>query len=155
MEEILKQAAEISREALQHIADGIEDGAKASVKSMEDNQVVLEILSGEPATIIGKHGQTIDAIQYLVGVMTNKRLPEKVRVVVDVEGYRSKREEALTNQAHFLASKVKETGEEAVLEPLHANERRIIHSALADDPDVYTYSEGEEPDRHIVISPKK
>ena len=155
MEEILKSAAEISLDALQHIADGIEDGAKASVKSTADNQVVLEILSGEPATIIGKHGQTIDAIQYLVGVITNKRLPEKVRVVVDVEGYRSRREEALTNQALYLASKVKETGEEAVLEPLHANERRIIHTALADDTDVYTYSEGEEPDRHVVISPKK
>jgi spoIIIJ-associated protein len=155
MEEILKSAAEISLNALQHIADGIEDGAKASVKSTADNQVVLEILSGEPATIIGKHGQTIDAIQYLVGVITNKRLQERVRVVVDVEGYRSKREEALTDQARYFASQVKETGEEAVLEPLHANERRIIHSALADDPDVYTYSEGEEPDRHVVISPKK
>ena len=155
MAEIMQSAGEISLDALQHIADGIEDGAKASVKSSADGQVVLEILSGEPATIIGKHGQTIDAIQYLVGVITNKQLPEKVRVVVDVEGYRSRREEALTNQAHYLASQVRETGEEAVLEPLHANERRIIHSALADDPDVYTYSEGEEPDRHVVISPKK
>lgn len=155
MEEILKSAAEISLEALQHIADGIEEGAKAAVKSAADGQIVLEIRSAEPAVIIGKHGQTIDAIQYLVGIITNRRLPEKVRVVVDVEGYRSRREEALTNQALYLSSKVKETGEEAVLDPLHANERRIIHTALADDPDVYTYSEGEEPERYVVISPKK
>ncbi len=109
----------------------------------------------KPALVIGKHGQTIDAIQYLVGVITNKRLAARVRVIVDTEGYRGRREEALRNQAHYLASKVRETHQEAVLESLRANERRIIHLALADDPDIYTYSEGEEPDRRVVISPRK
>jgi len=153
--ETMESAAEIGLGVLQHIADSIETGARSVVKSASDGQIVLEVTSTDPAAIIGRHGQTIDAIQYLVGVITNKRLMDKVRVVVDVEGYRSRREEALTNQALYLASKVKESGEEAVLEPLQANERRIIHTALADDPDVYTYSEGEDADRHVVISPRK
>jgi len=154
-EEMLKAAAEISLEALQRIVSSIEETAKCVTKSTADNQLVLEVTSQDPATIIGKHGQTIDAIQYLVGIITNKRLPEKVRVVVDVEGYRTRREETLRAHAFDLAAQVKQSGEEAVLEPLHANERRIIHTALADNPDVYTYSEGQEPERYVVISPKK
>lgn len=153
--DVMKVASEVSVETLQRIVDSIEDGAKVAVKNASDGQLSLEVTSSDPATIIGKHGQTIDAIQYLVGVITNKRLPEKVRVVVDVEGYRTRREEALRSQAVQLAARVRESGEEAVLEPLAASERRIIHTALADDPDVYTYSEGEEPERHVVISPKK
>ncbi len=154
-EDVVQPAAQISLKVLQRIVSSIEADAKVGVKSAADGQVVLEVQTGDPATMIGKHGQTVDAIQYLVGVITNKQLPQKVRVVVDVEGYRSRREEALRNQAVYLASKVKESGEEAVLEPLPANERRIIHTALADDPEVYTYSEGEEPERYVVISPKK
>ncbi len=153
--EVMKVASEISVEVLQRIVDSIEDGARVAVKNAADGQLTLEVTSADPATIIGKHGQTVDAIQYLVGVITNKRLPEKIRLVVDVEGYRTRREEILRGQAAQLAARVKESGEEAVLEPLHANERRIIHTALADDPDVYTYSEGEEPERYVVISPKK
>jgi len=153
--EVVRQAAEISREVLQRILDGIGDRAKAVVKSESDGQVVLDMAGGDTAILIGKHGQTIDALQYLVGIMTNRRLPEKVRIILDAEGYRGRREEALRGQALFLAKKVKETSQEAVLEALRANERRIIHLTLADDPEVYTYSEGEEPERHVVISPRK
>lgn len=153
--EVLRSAADMSLELLQRILDGIDVGTKASVESASDGQVVLNVSADNPAILIGKHGQTVNAIQYLVGVMTNKRIHAKVRVIVDVEGYRGRREKALTEQAHYLARKVKESGEEAVLEALQPNERRIIHLALADDPDIHTYSEGEEPARHVVISPKK
>lgn len=154
-EEVLRQAADSARELLQHILDGIGAGGSVSVKSVSEGQIAMDVDSGDAAILIGKHGQTIDAIQYLVSVITHKKTGAKVRVVIDVGGYRTRREEALKNQAIYLASKVKESGQEAVLDSLHASERRIIHATLADDPDVYTYSEGLEPARHIVISPKK
>jgi len=154
-EDLVKQAAEISQEVLQRILEDMGDGAKAVVRSASDSQVVLDIVGGDTAVLIGRHGQTINAMQYLVGIATNKRLQEKVRVILDAEGYRGRREEALRNQTLYLARRVKETGQEAVLEPLEANERRIVHLILADDSNVYTYSEGEEPERRVVISPRK
>lgn len=153
--EVIQQAAEIGREALQKIIEGIGDGGNVVIKTASDSQVVLDMIGGDTARVIGRHGQTIDSIQYLVGIIVNKKIGAKVRVVVDAEGYRERREETLKNQALTLAKKVKETGQEAVLESLHSNERRVIHTALADDPDVYTYSEGEDPNRFLVISPKK
>lgn len=154
-EDIVQKAAEISREMLQHIVEIMGDGARVSVKSAEDRQVVLDIVGGNTALLIGKHGQTINALQYLVGIATNKRLPGQIRIILDAEGYRQRREHMLREHALHLAEKVKETGQEAVLDPLEAFERRIVHLALANDPEVYTYSEGEEPDRRVVISPKK
>ena len=155
LEDLAKQAAEVSQELLQRILNSVGDGAKAVVKSASDGQIVLDIVGGDTAVLIGRHGQTINAMQYLVGIATNKRLHGKVRVILDAEGYRSRREEAVRNQTLYLARKVKETGEEAVLEPLEANERRIVHLVLVDDPEVYTYSEGEDPQRHVVISLRK
>jgi len=153
--EAVQEAAETAREFLQRILDGIGEGGKVTVKSATESQIALDVREGDAAILIGRHGQTIDAIQYLVSVMTHRRAGARIRISIDVEGYRNRREEALTNQALLLASKVKESGQEAVLDSLTAGERRIIHTALAEDPDVYTYSEGVEPDRHIVISPKK
>jgi len=151
----LKAAADKGKEVLQEILDRIDPSAKAEVKSTEDAQVVLDIKGGDAGILIGRHGQTINAIQYLVSVIANKQLDEKVRIIVDAGGYRARREEALRQQALYLAKKVRQSGQEAVLEALQASERRIIHLTLANDPDVYTYSEGEEPDRRVVISPRK
>lgn len=154
-DEILSQVSETSLDVLQHMLDGIGAGGTAVAKSTTDERIDIEIQNADAAIIIGKHGQTIDAMQYLVNVIANRPDRTRIRVNLDAEGYRSRREEALRNQALFLADKVKQSGQEAVLESLHANERRIIHTTLAEDPDVYTYSEGQEPDRHVVISPKK
>lgn len=154
-EEVIQQAAETGRDVLQRILEGIGGEGKAVVKTASDSQVLLDIVGGDTARIIGRHGQTIDAIQYLVGIIVNKKIGARARVIVDVEGYRERREETLRQQALTLAKKVKETGQEAVLESLHSNERRVIHTALVDNPDVYTYSEGEEPNRFLIISPKK
>lgn len=150
----VQQAAEIGRDVLQTILRSMGESAKVVVRSAEDETVVLDMQGGDTAILIGKHGQTIDALQYLVGVITNKRLGGKVRIVLDAEGYRGRREQMLRERALLLAQKVRETGQEAVLESLAANERRIIHTTLANDPDVYTYSEGEGAGRHVVISPK-
>ena len=153
--ELVQQAAEAGQEVLQAIIEGIGDGGKVVIKNVADSQVVLDVIGGDTARVIGRHGQTIDAIQYIVGIIVNKKIGVRTRVVVDAEGYRERREETLRQQALTLAKKVKETGQEAVLESLHSNERRVIHTALVDNPDVYTYSEGEEPNRFLVISPKK
>lgn len=155
-EEMAKKAAEAGRDVLQRILNEIQPGeASADIKSISDSQINLNIVGGDMAQVIGRHGQTIDAIQYLVGIIANKRIEGRVRIVIDAEGYRERREAALHKQALDLAKRVKESGEEAVLESLGSGERRVIHTALVDDPDVYTYSEGEEPNRHLVISPKK
>lgn len=154
-DELADLVAESARESLQRILNGIGAGGKAVIKGTDGENISIEIEDGDAAILIGKHGQTIDAVQYLVNVIANRHSRARYRVSLDTEGYRARREEALRNQAFFLAGKVKESGEEAVLEALHANERRIIHTTLADNPDVYTYSEGQEPDRYVVISPKK
>ena len=137
------------------ILDALGNGGRAEMKSADADQVILDMVGGDTPRLIGRHGQTVNAIQYLVGIVTNRRMEAKVRVVVDAEGYRARREDALRKQALYLAKQVKEGGQEAVLDSLTANERRIIHTTLADDPDVYTYSEGEDPERRLVISPKK
>ncbi|MCX6374937.1 MAG: KH domain-containing protein [Armatimonadetes bacterium] len=149
------EAAEIGKEVLQKILDALDNGGTAEVKTASEGQIVLDIVGGDTPRLIGRHGQTINALQYLVGIVTNRRLHGRVRTVVDAEGYRARREDALRKQALYLAKQVKENGQEAVLDSLDANERRIIHTTLADDPDVSTYSEGEEPERRLVISPKK
>jgi len=151
--ETVKEAAEFGRDLLQRILDALGNGGDASVKSTGETTISLEIRGGDAPRLIGRHGQTINAMQYLVGISLNRKYKGKLRTVLDVEDYRSHREEMLRTQALALAKQVKETGQEALLEALDANDRRVIHSALADDPDVKTYSEGEEPDRVLVISP--
>ncbi|MHB1458051.1 MAG: RNA-binding cell elongation regulator Jag/EloR [Armatimonadota bacterium] len=154
-EKTAAEQAETAKTILQSIVDGIGYGGTAIITNVSSDMIHLNIDGGDSGILIGKHGQTINAIQYLISVIINKRQPKRIRVTVDSEGYRTRREDALRNQALFLANKVKESGEEAVLDSLDASERRIIHTTLADDQYVYTYSEGEDPDRHIVISPRK
>ena len=105
--------------------------------------------------LIGKRGQTLDSLQYLTSLVVNKRTEEYVRVKIDIENYRERREETLENLARSIASKVKKTHKPIVLEPMNPYERRIIHACLQNDRYVITSSEGEEPYRHVVVSPKK
>jgi len=131
--------------------------AQPRLVSETDEEVQIEIV-GAPddiGRIIGHHGQTLDALQYLAAIAVNRHEPGRVRILLDAEGYRDRHRQMLEAKAHEYARKVKETGSEAVLEPQSARDRRIVHMALADDPDVYTYSEGEGEDRHVVISPRK
>lgn len=105
--------------------------------------------------IIGKRGQTLDSLQYLTGIVVNKQVESYVRVKLDTEAYRSRRADTLTNLARNVAGKVKRSQRAIALEAMNPYERRIIHSALQKDPDVYTYSQGEEPRRCVVVAPKK
>lgn len=114
-------------------------------------------LQGENlGVLIGKHGQTLDALQYLTNLAANQDLSQdKVRITLDVENYRKRREETLCRLAKRLADKVKRGSDKIVLEPMNRHERKIIHTALQDDYRVITYSDGEEPFRKVVIALKR
>jgi len=105
--------------------------------------------------LIGKRGQTLDSLQYLVSLVVNKDNDSYVRVKVDTENYRKRRKDTLENLAKNMAFKVKRTRRPLSLEPMNPYERRIIHSALQGDKFVTTHSEGEEPYRHVVVTLKK
>ena len=104
--------------------------------------------------LIGKHGQTLDALQYLTNLAAGKSFRHHYFILLDVENYRERRQDTLEALARRLAGKVKRTGEEIRLEPMAAGERRIIHLALQDDHAVSTDAEGEAPYRYVVIRPK-
>ncbi len=116
---------------------------------------VYNLIGENLGILIGKHGQTLDSLQYLANLAANRGLvDEKVRIIIDVENYRSRREETLRHLAMRLADKVKHTGQKIMLEPMNRHERKIIHMALQDNRRVMTYSAGEEPFRKVVIEPK-
>lgn len=125
----------------------------AQLKS-EDEKIVIELTAVSAKSIIGRRGEIIDAVQTLAGAVANIGRKDYKRVVVDCENYREDREETLRRVAHKLAAKAVRLGKRVRLEPMNPYERRIIHSALMDDPDVTTKSEGKEPGRFVVIIPK-
>jgi len=115
---------------------------------------ILNINGKELGILIGKRGQTLDSIQYLVNLAINKNQIEKERIIVDVAGYRRRREDTLRRLAMKMADKVKREGRRQVLEPMSPQERRIIHSTLQSYKEIMTYSEGEDPYRHVIITPQ-
>ena len=121
----------------------------------DDNSLSIDLAGDDMGILIGKRGQTLDSLQYLVSLVVNKGQEEYIRVKVDTENYRQRRKETLENLAKNIAFKVKRTKRPVSLEPMNPYERRIIHSALQNDKYVTTHSEGEEPFRHVVIALKK
>ncbi|MDP4125550.1 MAG: RNA-binding cell elongation regulator Jag/EloR [Bacillota bacterium] len=115
----------------------------------------INITGPELGILIGRRGDTLDALQYLTNLAVAKRLSERVRIIVDVEGYRLRREETLVRLAKRLSEKVKRTGTKIVLEPMNPHERRIIHTTLQDETRISTFSEGDDPNRRVVISLKR
>ncbi|WP_406677373.1 RNA-binding cell elongation regulator Jag/EloR [Moorella sp. ACPs] len=102
--------------------------------------------------LIGRRGDNLDALQYLCNLAVNRVLKNKVKIILDVEGYRKRREQTLINLARRLSARVKATGKRIVLEPMNPQERRVIHTALQNDSEILTFSEGQEPNRKIVIA---
>ncbi|EHQ92373.1 RNA-binding cell elongation regulator Jag/EloR [Desulfosporosinus youngiae] len=115
----------------------------------------INIAGPELGILIGRRGDTLDALQYLTNLAVAKQLSERVRIIVDVEGYRLRREETLVRLAKRLSEKVKRTGTRIVLEPMNPHERRIIHTSLQDEARISTFSEGDDPNRRVVISLKR
>ncbi|MFG6368394.1 MAG: protein jag [Lachnospiraceae bacterium] len=133
-------------------------GISVEITAKYDKELkTLEVdLSGdEMGVLIGKRGQTLDSLQYLISLVINKGTTEYIRVKVDTENYRQRRKETLENLAKNISYKVKRTRRPVSLEPMNPYERRIIHSALQNDKYVTTHSEGEEPFRRVVVTPKK
>ncbi|MFZ5645073.1 MAG: RNA-binding cell elongation regulator Jag/EloR [Bacillota bacterium] len=129
---------------------------EAKIKIAErDNTITLNLEGENLGILIGRRGETLDALQYLVNLSINKNQENRKKLILDIEGYRKRREETLKKLAHKLADKAMQRGRNVVLEPMNSLERRIIHTALQGRDDISTFSEGEEPYRKIIISPKK
>ena len=121
----------------------------------EEKLMNIDLTGDDMGMLIGKRGQTLDSLQYLVSLVANKDTEDYVRVKVDTENYRERRKATLENLAKNMAHKVKRIRKSVSLEPMNPYERRIIHAALQDDKYVTTHSEGDEPYRRVVIPPKK
>lgn len=148
--------ADIAKDFLKDVFAAMNMVVAVDVKYDEDNKNLDVDLSGdEMGILIGKRGQTLDSIQYLLSLVVNKESEEYIRVKVDTEDYRKRRKETLENLAKNIAYKVKRTKRPVSLEPMNPYERRIIHSALQNDKYVTTHSEGEEPFRRVVVTLRK
>lgn len=148
--------ADIAKDFLKDVFAAMNMVVAVDVKYDEDDKNLDVDLSGdEMGVLIGKRGQTLDSIQYLLSLVVNKESEEYIRVKVDTEDYRKRRKETLENLAKNIAYKVKRTKRPVSLEPMNPYERRIIHSALQNDKYVTTHSEGEEPFRRVVVTLKK
>ena len=121
----------------------------------DDESIDINLIGGDMGVLIGKRGQTLDSLQYLISLVANKEGGKYFRVKLDTENYRERRKATLESLAKNIAYKVKRTRRPVSLEPMNPYERRIIHSALQNDKYVSTKSEGEEPFRHVVVFMKK
>ena len=150
------EAVAKAREFLQKVFNAMKiDVVMEKFVNKNDGSVTFKLHGADMGILIGKHGQTLDSLQYLTNLVANKNSAERVRVIIDVEDYRDRRIETLNRLAYRLADKVKRSGERVALEPMNPHERKIIHMALQNDRRVTTLSEGDEPYRHVVIELKK
>ena len=150
---VTREKLPINKEAAEKDAMDSEVCIKTSFD--KDDNLNIELSGKDMGVLIGKRGQTLDSIQYLTSLVVNKGNAGYVRVKVDTENYRARRKETLENLAKNIAFKVKRTKKPVFLEPMNPYERRVIHSALQNDPLVSTHSEGEEPYRKVVVTLKK
>ncbi len=147
---------EVAKNFLKDVFAAMEMEVVVTVKFNEtEKEMEVDLAGDEMGVLIGKRGQTLDSLQYLVSLVVNKESNDYIRVKVDTEDYRNRRKETLENLAKNIAYKVKRTKRSVSLEPMNPYERRIIHSALQNDKYVTTHSEGEEPFRRVVVTLKR
>lgn len=131
-------------------------GIEATIESqIIDGSIHLAISSDRPGLLIGRHGQTLDAVEHVLNCILSKSSLVKRKVRVDAEGYRERREQMLVDLASLTANRVKETKQEIVLDPMPSRDRRVVHLALQSDKSVHTFSRGEGVMRYIVVTPRK
>ncbi|HJO63516.1 MAG TPA: RNA-binding cell elongation regulator Jag/EloR [Desulfobacterales bacterium] len=145
---------ELGKSTLQRIINFITTDAEISVKESSD-RILLNVKGGNTAALIGKHGQTLEAIQYLVAKIVNRHMEERTRIHIDIEGYLAARQVSLERLAVRLAEKVKLTGKSATVGQMNAYDRRIVHLALKSDEGVRTLSKGGGFIKKLLIFPKK
>ncbi|MFC1560267.1 RNA-binding cell elongation regulator Jag/EloR [Candidatus Margulisiibacteriota bacterium] len=147
--------AEHAKSLLQEILDKMGFVAIANLKGMEGEYIELEIKGEDMGRIIGKDGATLGSLQYLVNVILSKRRGERVRTLLDAEGYRLRRQKRMERMAEEISAEVESTGKEVKLESMSPADRRAIHMALKDNPKITSFSVGEGSDRRLVVAPKK
>jgi spoIIIJ-associated protein len=144
--------AEFAQTMLAELLDRM--GLTLDIQVRSIDPVTLNAVGPGVAELIGRRGTTLHALQFVLSMMVNKQLERRIRLVVDADGYRQRRENLLESMAERLAQRVRVTGQQMVLEPMPPNERRIVHLALVDDPEVTTESEGAGDDRRVAIKPR-
>ncbi|THB80488.1 MAG: KH domain-containing protein [Desulfobacteraceae bacterium] len=152
--DVTQESIDLGVEALQKMADLITDDASVTASTDRD-QLTLTITGGNAGILIGRKGQTLDAMQFLTDKMINRKSDARVRVKVDIEGYMETRKSNLESLAFKMADKAKKTGRPATINQMSAQDRRIVHLALKDDSRVRTQSMGDGYYRRLVIFPKK
>ena len=151
--ETLSETGRIAYDFLKNVTGKM--GVQVAIRVTEEADHLSVAMMGDTLGIlIGRRGDTLDALQYLVSLQVNKNREGYMRVSLDTENYRAKREEALTRLAQRMAARARKTGRKVTLEPMNPYERRVLHSALQNNPYVTTHSEGEEPYRRVVITLK-
>ena len=149
-----KKKIEVAENFLQELFKHMNLDVKIEAKELEEGYI-LNLCGENLGILIGKHGQTLDALQYLVNLAANRNERQRVHFIIDVENYRGRRSETLQNLAKTLADRAVRLNQDVRLEPMNRHERKVIHTALQDNDNVSTYSVGEDPNRYIIISPKK
>ncbi len=145
--------SEIAKDFLNSVFEKMDLEVAIEIKMEESNVMSIDLSGPNMGVLIGKRGQTLDSLQYLVSLVVNKQADVYIRVKLDTENYRLRRKETLETLAVNLASKVRKTGRKFSLEPMNPYERRIIHYTLQDNKFVETHSEGDEPYRKVIITP--
>lgn len=147
--------AEDARKIVEELLKKMKIDYQINAISAEQGTIRINIIGNDMGLLIGRKGETLNALQYIAGLMINRKRGERLRLVLDVEDYRKKRDESLESLALRLSEKVKDTRKNVVMRPMSSQERRIVHTALQEDPQVVTYSMGDEPNRKVVIALKK
>ncbi|CAN5687591.1 hypothetical protein BH20ACT23_BH20ACT23_12960 [soil metagenome] len=149
---------EVSPETIAHTGKEFVAGLLASMEleadvstRLEEGRAVIDVTGDDLGVLIGRRGQTLDALQEVTRTAVQRRLRSRVRLLVDVEGYRSRRRESLTEYARSMAQRAMERGTEIELEPMNAYERKLVHDAVAEIDGASSYSEGEEPNRKVIV----
>ncbi len=146
---------DIAENFLSNLLKAMDISSEITLTEEDKNTLSINLEGEEMGVLIGKRGQTLDAVQYLTSLVVNKYSDHYVRIKMDTEDYRNRRCKTLESLANNLAMKVKKTGKKFTLEPMSSNERRIVHSTLQKYKFIETYSEGEEPFRRVIIVPKR
>jgi spoIIIJ-associated protein len=145
----------VARELLERVLATLGIDGRVKLDDHED-EVRATVIANDLGLLIGRHGQMIDALQYLANAIAHRRLgDERRRIVVDASGYRARRSATLESLAQRSAERASATGHRVELDPMSAVERRIVHETLKDDPEVETVSEGTEPNRYVVVVPRR
>lgn len=152
---VVEKKLSTAEEFLTGVLERMGVDAALETRMDEDDIFVINIAGDDLGLVIGRRGQTLDALQFLVNQVANKAGGVWVRIVLDAQGYRERRADALASLARRMANKARRERRRVTLEPMNALERRIVHLTLADEAGVETYSEGEDPQRRVVIAPKE